>query len=89
MGIDVVELIGLCAAFASTVVLVPQIYKTWHDKSAKDISALMLANSFASSALWLIYGLLSHNRPITLCNVFTLTFSCVMVYLKWAYASKK
>ncbi len=38
---DYIEILGLIAATLTTAAFVPQVYKTWQQKSTKDISLTM------------------------------------------------
>jgi MtN3 and saliva related transmembrane protein len=61
-------LIGLTAAFFTSIAWIPQVMKTFRTKSTRDISLhLMLVVSIGLS-LWLIYGILLEDVAIIISN---------------------
>ncbi|MDR3274982.1 MAG: hypothetical protein LBS81_03235 [Endomicrobium sp.] len=55
------------------MVYMPQVYKTWKTKSAKDISIEMFIINILSVLLWITYGLISRKPPIYLTNIVVFT----------------
>lgn len=53
-----VEVIGIIAAVCTTAAFVPQAYKIWKEKSAKEVSLSMYLVMFTGLILWLYYGFL-------------------------------
>ena len=64
--------IGFFSGFCTTVAFVPQAYKVWKTKSAKDISLWMFLIFTTGVASWLVYGVLTNNLPIIFANIATL-----------------
>lgn len=79
------EIIGLVAATLTTAAYVPQVYKTWKEKSTKDISLSMYAVLLTGVLLWLVYGLYLTSLPIILSNVITSILLLFMLILKLKY----
>ena len=79
---DSIEILGLVAATCTTVAFIPQVYKVWKEKSAKDISLLMYLVLTMGLTLWLIYGIKIYSIPVILANGITLFLVLFMVYLK-------
>ena len=52
------DLVGYAAGFLATAAFVPQVAKTFKERSARDISLGMYVLFCAGVALWLAYGLL-------------------------------
>ncbi|WP_228038468.1 MULTISPECIES: SemiSWEET transporter [unclassified Nostoc] len=63
----------------------PQMFKTWQTKSAKDVSFLTLITFIAGIFLWLIYGIYLQSLPIILANSVTLLFNLIILWLKIKY----
>ncbi|MFS4415955.1 SemiSWEET family sugar transporter [Maribacter sp. 2307ULW6-5] len=82
---DTTELIGLVAATMTTSAFLPQVVKTWRQKSTKDISLLMYLVLTTGTLLWLLYGVLIDSLPIMLANAITAFLLCCMLLLKWRY----
>lgn len=77
-----IDLIGYIAAICTTSSFVPQLVRVLRLRSARDISLGMFLILSVGTALWLIYGLLSHSRPVTAANAVTLVLSVSILFLK-------
>ncbi|WP_414561656.1 MULTISPECIES: SemiSWEET transporter [unclassified Anabaena] len=82
---DFITLLGLCAATLTTSAFLPQMFKTWQTKSAKDVSYVMLITFMSGLFLWLIYGIYLKSLPIILANGVTLFFNLIILWLKIKY----
>lgn len=82
---DYIEILGLLAATITTAGFVPQVYKTWRDKSTKDISLNMYLLLTLGLLLWLIYGINIESLPVILANGITLLLVLGIVFLKLKY----
>lgn len=79
------EIIGLVAATLTTAAYVPQVYKTWKEKSTKDISLSMYAVLLTGVLLWLVYGIYLNSLPIILSNIVTSLLLLFMLLMKIKY----
>ncbi len=79
------EIIGLIAATLTTAAYVPQVYKTWKEKSTKDISLSMYAVLLSGVLLWLVYGIYLESLPIILSNIITSILLLFMLFMKLKY----
>ena len=75
-------LIGLAAAFCTTISYIPQIKKIWETGDTKDISLKMFAILAAGIALWIAYGVLRGDPVIILANSVSLAFLAVILFFK-------
>lgn len=82
---DYVIIVGMIAAFLSTVSSLPQVIKTIKLKETKDISFWMWAFLAVGIFLWLIYGLLKTDLPIILANGISLFLVSIVLGLKIKY----
>jgi MtN3 and saliva related transmembrane protein len=82
-----VDILGYSAGFITTLTFLPQVLKTWKEKSAKDISLLMFVIAAVNEVMWITYGALLTpvNWVIILTNAVVLTMSCIMIFLKLSY----
>jgi MtN3 and saliva related transmembrane protein len=79
------ELLGFGAGVFTTFSLVPQIYRVYKLKSAREISlAFTLCMAFGN-LLWLTYGILSGLWPIILWNVISFCLAGALVVAKTRY----
>ena len=74
--------VGLLAGFLTTIAFVPQAWKIWKSKSAKDVSLPTFVAFTIGVALWLAYGILSQELPIIIWNTATLVLAGAILGMK-------
>ena len=77
-----ITLIGLAAAFCTTIAFLPQVIKTWRTRSTGDISLAMFLVFTSGIFLWLVYGLIIGDVPLIAANGITLVLSGTILYFK-------
>jgi len=82
---NLITLLGLIAAFCTTLSFVPQAIQTIQTKNTKGISLPMYALFAFGTLLWLFFGIFSGNIPIVLANVVTLLFASIILFYKLKY----
>lgn len=80
------SLIGISAAFLTTLSFVPQIIKAHHSKRMKDVSRYLMLLFTAGAILWIIYGILHGDLVIIGANATAATFNLILLYYSLAYA---
>lgn len=80
--ISFVTVIGLAAAFCTTVSYIPQLKKVWQSGETKDISLKMFLILAAGVALWVVYGVLQGDAVIILANVVSLLLLSGILFFK-------
>jgi MtN3 and saliva related transmembrane protein len=80
-----VDILGYSAGFITSLTFLPQVIKTWKEKSAKDISLMMFVIAAVNEVMWIVYGVLLDNWVIILTNSIVLTMSLIMIFLKLRY----
>lgn len=79
------ELIGLAAAFCTTVAYLPQVIQTWRTRATKDLSLPTFLILTTGIFLWLVYGLAIGDLPLILANGTTLALSGTILFFKLRY----
>ena len=84
-----VDILGYTAGFVTSLTFLPQVIKTWRDKSAKDISLMMFLIAALKEIMWIAYGFLltPTNWVIIATNSVVLAMSTIMIFLKLRYNS--
>jgi MtN3 and saliva related transmembrane protein len=77
-----VDGIGYVAATMTTTSFVPQLIRVVKLRSARDISLGMFVIMAVGTALWLVFGILSHSTPIIFANAVTVSLSIAVLVLK-------
>jgi MtN3 and saliva related transmembrane protein len=80
-----ITLIGLAAACGTTISFIPQAIQTIRTKDTSGISLLMYGVFTAGTFLWLLYGVLTSNIPVTLANGITFIFASIILIYKIRY----
>ena len=82
-----IEIVGHSGAFLSSITFIPQVYKVWQSKSARDLSLTMMLIVFSSTIVWIIYGVALTLWPVILCNSIIAVLSLMLIYFKFAFKS--
>ena len=88
MNRDVIDTIGYVAATMTTISFLPQLIRVIKLKSARDISLGMFLIFSTGTLGWLIYGVLSHSKPVWIANAVTLVLSMSILLLKLKYDAR-
>jgi MtN3 and saliva related transmembrane protein len=80
-----IEILGYAAGAVTCLTFLPQVIKTWTDKSAKDISLMTFVIAAVNETMWIVYGALLNNWVIILTNAIVLSMSLIMLYFKLTY----
>lgn len=76
------DVIGILAAFLTTVSFVPQAILAIRTRRTDGISLLMYSMFTLGVAVWLVYGLLIGSLPVILSNVVTLALASTILAIK-------
>ena len=79
---DFTTLIGLVAAFCTTVSYYPQLKKCWATGSAGDLSSKTFLTLSAGVGLWVVYGFLKNDFVIIIANAVSLALLMGILYFK-------
>jgi MtN3 and saliva related transmembrane protein len=77
-----VDILGYSAGAITSMTFLPQVIKTWKERSARDISLMMFLIAAVNEIMWIIYGILKNDWVIILTNAVVLVLSVTMIILK-------
>lgn len=80
-----VSVVGYSAAAVGTVLMLPQVIRSWRTRRVDDLSFAMVGLYVTNCALWLAYGLLSGLPPVWITNAAALVISLMQLVLKIRY----
>jgi MtN3 and saliva related transmembrane protein len=80
--VSMTTMIGLLAAFCTTVSYIPQVRKIWQTGRTGDLSLKTFSLLAAGIALWVVYGVLQQDPVIVLANAITLLLLANILYFK-------
>lgn len=84
-----VDWIGSFAGFCTTVSFIPQVYRVWKTRSVQDISLSMYLIFFTGVFFWIIYGIFKDAYPLIVCNLITLIFVFLVLWMKLRWEPPK
>lgn len=79
------DILGYAAGALTAFTFLPQVLKTWKEKSAKDVALNMFIIAFINEIMWLAYGVMLNNWVIIITNAVMLVMSGIMIWLKMRY----
>jgi MtN3 and saliva related transmembrane protein len=77
-----VDLIGAFAGALTTLAFLPQVWRIWTTRSARDLSLSMYLIFTSGVALWFVYGLLLGAAPVIVSNGITLLLAGTVLAMK-------
>jgi MtN3 and saliva related transmembrane protein len=81
----VTDILGYAACAVTALTFLPQVIKTWKEKSAKNVSLMMFVIAFINEAMWIAYGVLRNDMVIIVTNVIMIIMCSIMISLKLRY----
>ena len=80
-----INLVGYLAGALTTLSLIPEIYKTWKKKEARDLSFHWLGMLCLGVAIWIVYGFEISSPPIIVANAVSLVLCVIQIILAIKY----
>lgn len=77
-----VTILGLVASTLVIIAFLPQVIKSWKTQKTKDISLPMYILLVTGVFLWIIYGFLIKDLPVTLTNITIFILASSILFLK-------
>lgn len=80
------EILGFLGGLFVTVGIVPQVWRLFKLKSAREISLSFTLLFLAGGLCWLAYGILFGLLPVIIWNTISSSLMCIMLYAKIKYS---
>ena len=80
-----IDIAGHTGALLSAVTSIPQVYRTWKTKSARDLSLTMMFIVLISTIVWLCYAIALMLWPVILANTIVGLLSILLIYYKFTF----
>ena len=77
-----IDWIGGIGATLTTFAFVPQVWRIWRTRSARDVSLPMYVTFTCGILFWLTYGLMLGSWPIIVSNIVTLVLALLVIVMK-------
>ncbi|GLS14746.1 SemiSWEET transporter [Hydrogenophaga electricum] len=82
------ELFGLAATFMTTSSFVPQVWRTWKTRDVSGISLPTFLILTIGLAMWLAYGILIGDLPLTVANAVMVVLTGAIVIMKLTFRDR-
>jgi MtN3 and saliva related transmembrane protein len=82
---DSTTILGYTASAVTVFTFLPQVLKTWKERSAKNVSLMMFVIAIANEILWIAYGVLRDDMVIIITNIVMMCMASIMIFLKFRY----
>jgi MtN3 and saliva related transmembrane protein len=82
---DGILIVGYAACAVTALTFLPQVIKTWKEKSARNVSLMMFIIAATNEVLWIAYGVLKNDMVIIVTNVIMILMAFIMISLKLKY----
>jgi MtN3 and saliva related transmembrane protein len=80
-----VDILGYSACAVTALTFLPQVIKTWKEKSAKNVSMMMFIIAAINEIMWIAYGVLRDDMVIIVTNIIMIAMASIMISLKLRY----
>lgn len=81
--------LGLLAGILTSCAAIPQVVRAHRTRHVRDISIWQPVLLVAGMVLWLIYGILIHDLPLIVANVFSLSCNILLIIMKLVYGKRE
>ena len=78
-------IVGFVAGALTTAANLPQVWKTYRDRSGEGLSFRMLLLLSVGLALWLVYGIITHSLPLIVTNGIGTCLILSLIVMKWKF----
>jgi MtN3 and saliva related transmembrane protein len=82
------EALGFLAGLFITVGIIPQVWRLFQLKSAREISLSFTLLFLAGGLCWLIYGIAMDLLPLIIWNAISVLLMCLMLFAKIRYGKE-
>jgi MtN3 and saliva related transmembrane protein len=75
-------IVGFIAGLVTTSANLPQVWKTFRNKSGEGLSFRMLLTLAIGLGLWIVYGIMSKSLPLIVTNTIVLLLILLLIGMK-------
>ena len=79
---ELTTIVGFIAGLVTTAANLPQVWKTYRNKSGEGLSFRMLLMLGIGVGLWLVYGIMSKSLPLIVTNAVVLLLILLLIGMK-------
>ena len=79
---ELTTIVGFVAGLVTTAANLPQVWKTYRNKSGEGLSFRMLLTLAIGLGLWIVYGIMSKSLPLIVTNIIVLLLILLLIGMK-------
>ena len=79
---ELTPIVGFIAGLVTTAANLPQVWKTYRNKSGEGLSFRMLLTLAIGLGLWIVYGIMSKSLPLIVTNVIVFLLILLLIGMK-------
>ena len=80
-----IDILGYVGTFILGVTMLPQVFKTFSEKKANDLSLSYLMLQLSANIIFILYGYFLNSLPVMISNGIVLSCSSSLIYAKFRY----
>ena len=81
----IANVVGSAAAVCSITSFAPQAIKIWKERDASSVSLKTYSLTVTCFVLWVVYGVMTKARPVTVANACALGMAAGVLVMKWRF----
>jgi uncharacterized protein with PQ loop repeat len=82
-----IDALGILVSIVSISIPIPQAYRIWKDKAARDVSFGMISMASLSQILWITYGYAIHDTYLWAASIPALFINMFLLHIYLKYRS--
>ena len=82
---NLIHYVGFFAGLFTSGAAIPQVFRTYRTKQARDLSMWQLVLLTLGMLLWLVYGISLNDLPLICANIFSIVCYTTLIGMKLRY----
>ena len=84
-----IDIIGYIGTVILGITLIPQVYKTYNEKRADNLSGIYLYLQIIANLLFISYAYFIKSLPVIICNGIVLCFASSLLFAKYKFRNQE
>ena len=84
-----IDIIGYIGTFILGITLIPQVYKTYNEKRADNLSGVYLYLQIIANLLFIAYAYFIKSLPVIICNGVVFFFASSLLFAKYKFRDEQ
>ena len=80
-----IDILGYTGTIVLGFTLIPQVYKTYTEKKAENLSGIYLVLQIIANLLFIAYAYFINSLPVLICNSLVFCFALSLLFAKYKF----